>query len=197
MMLVRLGAMISAHLFMEDKMPAQLFDRPHVFTDTRGRFHEVFSGAKVPEGVPTSFKLVNHVRTRPRVLRGMHYQHPRSMGKFVTCLSGNILDVVVDLRPDSASFKKWWSFRLSEGEEASVWVPRGFAHGFYVLGDAVASVLYLGDEVYHAADDQVVRWNDPELGIDWPNKNPDLSVKDRDAPLLKDIPADKLPSAGL
>lgn len=152
------------------------FDR---FVDTRGVFTVRHSEAVFSElGLVTHFVQDNHSRSKPGVLRGMHYQTEPSQGKLVSVIRGQILDVVVDLRTKSPTYKKTFSVHLSESEPVAIWVPRGFAHGFCVLGEEEADVVYKVDAPYAPKSEAGFRYDDPLLSITWPNQKMILNEKD-------------------
>jgi dTDP-4-dehydrorhamnose 3,5-epimerase len=175
------------------------YDEPHRFVDDRGFFQEVFNGPRMGQSsddcgtLPLSMVQMNHSRSVKGVLRGLHWQKPNPVGKFVTCLHGRILDVVVDIRQSSPTFKEWKAYELDSERGQRLWVPEGFAHGFVVISP-IADVLYLQSAPFDSAGDRVLRWNDPAIGIDWPvmlNKFI-ISEKDKSAPLLSELPGDAL-----
>lgn len=153
------------------------------FKDDRGFFTERFNEAKFAEnGLPLKILQSNHSRSIPGVLRGLHYQMEPSQGKLVGVVHGRVLDVAVDLRRTSPTFGKSFSVELSAENRMMLWIPGGFAHGFCVLGDEPADVLYNVDALYNPKTEGGIYWEDSELAIDWPFKNPILSAKDRKLP---------------
>ena len=156
--------------------------QPPVFADDRGFFLETFRAAWLPG---FGFVQDNHSRSVKGTLRGIHYQHAHPQGKLVRVVRGAVYDVAVDLRRSSPTFGQWLSCLLS-GENGHVfWIPPGFGHGFLVLSDEADFVYKCTD--YYAPDDQCsIRWDDPELAIDWPGEAlpPQLSEQDRAAPLF-------------
>ncbi len=118
-------------------------------------------------------------------MRGLHYQEPKPQGKLVTCVRGSIYDVAVDIRIGSPLFGKWFGLELSDTNNLALWVPPGFAHGFCAISE-LADVLYKCTEVWEAALDRAILWNDPEIGIEWPVAPALLSPKDAAAPPLKE-----------
>jgi dTDP-4-dehydrorhamnose 3,5-epimerase len=148
--------------------------------DARGFFVERFQEARFREaGLPTHFVQDNHSRSGPRVLRGLHYQANPDQGKLVGVVRGRIWDVVVDVRPDSPTFGQSLGVELSDMNGQVLWIPPGFAHGFCVLGDEPADVLYKVDSPYTPSGEGGIRWNDPELAIAWPLKDPIVSARDQ------------------
>lgn len=165
-----------------------LLIEPTVQSDYRGFFMESYQEKRYQEaGIPMHFVQENHSLSESKgTLRGMHYQlNPYAQSKLVRVLSGEIYDVVLDMRKNSPTYGKWEGFLLSEGNKRQLLVPKGFAHGFCTLTPHV-NLLYKTDAYYHAAADRGVRWNDPEVGIKWPVESPILSVKDQQSPLLRE-----------
>ena len=163
---------------------------PVVFSDERGFFSESFNAAVFSEQVSSGVEFVqdNHSRSAKGVLRGLHYQlHPMAQGKLVRVVDGAIYDVAVDVRRSSSTFGQWVGEELTSENHRQLWVPPGFAHGFIVLTDT-ADVLYKTTEYYSPQHDRGIRWDDPSIGIDWPDVgvDPILSQKDAEAPFLPD-----------
>ncbi len=151
-----------------------------IFRDERGFFLERFNQKKFQElGLDIKFVQDNHSRSKPRVVRGLHYQENPSQGKLVGCLKGEIQDVAVDIRPDSATYLQYVSVNLTGDNGRLIWIPQGFAHGFCVLGEEDADVIYKTDNLYNATGDGGIIWNDPKIAIKWQVKNPILSEKDK------------------
>ena len=173
----------------ETELPGVLVIEPRVFADDRGFFLESYNEERfAAAGLPTHFRQDNHSRSRRGVLRGLHYQLDRPQGKLVTCLRGEVFDVAVDIRRGSPTFGRWTSRVLNGDRPEYFWIPPGFAHGFCALSD-VADFVYKCTDVFVAADDRGVLWNDPAIGIRWPLESPLLSPKDeRYAPLDPDRP---------
>ena len=161
---------------------------PAVFGDTRGWFMESWSAEKMSKnGFDYNFVQDNHsFSAKKGVIRGIHFQNnPAAQAKLVRCTNGSILDIVVDIRKDSPTYKKWLSVELSAENKRQLLIPRGFGHGFLTLTDDV-EFMYKVDNLYNAAADRSIRWNDPELAIEWGITNPNVSEKDANAPLLRD-----------
>jgi dTDP-4-dehydrorhamnose 3,5-epimerase len=160
---------------------------PKVFGDERGFFLEAYNEATFKAlGLPTRFVQDNHSGSRKGVLRGLHYQLKQPQGKLVRALRGEIFDVAVDLRQDSAQFGQWSGLVLSAENRRMLWIPPGFGHGFLVLTE-FAEVSYKATELYAPAFERTILWNDPAIGIDWPlDGEPTLSEKDRAGSLLAD-----------
>ncbi len=153
---------------------------PRVFSDDRGFFLEAFNQRMMRElGIEEEFVQDNHSFSRHNVVRGMHYQVQRAQGKLVRVVTGEILDVVVDLRRGSPTFGGWESVLLSEANHKMMWVPTGFAHGFRVLSSG-ANVLYKTTDFYFPQFEKTIAWNDPDLKIDWQLRGePIISAKDK------------------
>ena len=168
-------------------IPEVLLIEPKVFGDARGFFFESFNQKAFNEatGLDVSFVQDNHSRSAKGVLRGLHYQVQQPQGKLVRVVRGAVFDVAVDIRKNSPTFGQWVGIELSEDNHKQLWVPPGFAHGFVVLSDSV-DFLYKTSNYYAPEHERCIRWNDPDLAIDWPpNIPPLLSTKDSNAPLLR------------
>lgn len=170
--------------FIATDLPGVILVQPRVFGDERGFFMETYRMDKFEEsGIPTRFVQDNHSRSQQGVLRGLHYQIQQPQGKLVRVIVGEVFDVAVDLRRHSPFFGKWTSARLSAVNKTEMWVPPGFAHGFYVLSDW-AEVTYKTNDYYAPQWERSIAWNDPQLCIPWPLVNgsePSLSTKDSKA----------------
>jgi len=162
---------------------------PKVFGDSRGFFMETYQKLKLEaSGISADFVQDNHSGSSKGILRGLHYQVRSAQGKLVRAVAGEIFDVAVDLRKSSPTFGKWVGERLSAENKHALWVPPGFAHGFYVLSDW-AEVLYKATDYYAPEWERSIRWDDPQIGIDWPlvdGKKPILSKKDAEGVAFKD-----------
>lgn len=160
---------------------------PRVFGDARGWFMETYNKLKTPQ-INCEFVQDNHsYSTQKGTIRGIHFQRePMAQAKLVRCVSGEIMDYAVDLRPDSETFKQWFSVELSAENKKQLFIPRGFGHAFITLTDDV-EVVYKTDNYYSPEHDGTVLWSDPEIGIDWGISEPILSDKDKNAPLLKEV----------
>ena len=154
-----------------------LIIEPKVFADPRGMFYEVYSESKYNEHGISRFVQDNHSVSKQGVLRGLHYQVNSGQDKLVRVTQGEIFDVAVDIRKQSPTYGKWWGLSLSETNNLQLYIPVGFAHGFCVLSES-AEVLYKCSDYYSPEDERGILWNDPELAINWPIKNPILSTKD-------------------
>ncbi|WP_337244481.1 dTDP-4-dehydrorhamnose 3,5-epimerase [Luteimonas sp. gir] len=178
---------------IETKLPGAVVLEPAVFGDARGFFFETWNAARFGQhGLPTSFVQSNVSSSAKGVLRGLHYQWPRPQGKLVSVLQGEVFDVAVDIRRGSPTFGQWEGVLLSAENKRQFWIPEGFAHGFAVLSET-ALFSYLCTDVYVKEADAGVRWDDPQIGVEWPIDAPLLSDKDAQAPLLADIAEDRLP----
>jgi dTDP-4-dehydrorhamnose 3,5-epimerase len=165
---------------------------PAIFSDSRGRFFESFSAGRYRDaGISNDFVQDNVSVSLRGVLRGLHLQNPAQQGKLVMVLSGAVMDVAVDVRAGSPTFGRHVAIRLDGESHRQLWIPRGFAHGFAVLSDE-AIFLYKCDAPYDRGSEIGIRWNDPDIGIDWGVEQPILSEKDAAAPFLRDLTA-KLP----
>ncbi|MCB0263472.1 MAG: dTDP-4-dehydrorhamnose 3,5-epimerase [Calditrichaeota bacterium] len=176
------------------EIPEVLVIKPRVFRDPRGFFMETFHAEKYAEaGIRENFVQDNHSFSTKGILRGLHYQLKRPQGKLVQAVSGEIFDVAVDIRKGSPTFGKWVGVTLSERNKWQIYVPPGFAHGFYVVSET-ANVTYKCTDFYDGKDEYGIQWSDPEIGIDWQlDVNPVLSPKDELHPALKNAPKDVLP----
>ena len=154
--------------------------------DARGFFVERFHAGRFADaGLPTHFAQDNHSRSAPGVLRGLHYQHAPAQGKLVGCVGGRIWDVAVDVRPGSPTYGKSYGTELSDVNGKLLWIPPGFAHGFCVLGDRPADVLYKVTHPYNPAGEGGLKWDDAELAVGWPlhelpGGTPTVSKRDQD-----------------
>lgn len=165
---------------------------PQVFGDERGFFVETFSQDAWRElGVSADFVQHNHSRSALGTLRGLHFQTSPGQAKLLRCPRGRIFDVAVDLRSDSPTYGKWEGYVLDDEKHHQLYVPVGFAHGFCVLSE-VADVTYLVSSLYEPETEAGIRWDDPEVGVEWPVAEPLLSGRDQEAPTLAEI-ADTLP----
>lgn len=169
-----------------------LIIEPSVFGDDRGYFLESWNERAYQEaGLGVRFVQDNLSLSQKNVLRGLHFQNPKPQGKLVTVLRGEVFDVMVDLRIESKTFKTWSGLVLSESNHKQVYIPPGFAHGFLVKSET-ALFYYKCTEFYDPACESTIRWNDPDLGIEWGIDSPTVSKKDSAAKLLKEIPEEKL-----
>ena len=179
---------------VETALPGCLVIEPAVFGDDRGFFFETWNAERYADaGLPGRFMQSNVSSSARGVLRGLHYQWPNPQGKLVSVLEGEVYDVAVDIRRGSPHFGKWAAVVLSAENRRQFWIPEGFAHGFAVLSER-ALFSYLCTAQYDKASDAGVRWDDAQIGIDWPVASPLLSDKDAKTPLLADVPHERLPT---
>ena len=171
------------------KLDGVVIIEPDVFGDHRGFFMESWSQKKLEEaGLFYNFVQDNHSMSSVKgTLRGIHFQKgDKAQAKLVRCVKGGVLDVAVDLRHDSPTYKQWVAVVLSAENKKQLLIPRGFGHGFVTLTDEV-EFLYKADNYYAPEAEGGIRWNDPEIGVNWGISNPILSAKDKANPLLKDM----------
>jgi len=168
-------------------IPDVLVIEPKVFGDARGFFYESFNNKAFDEAVGRHVEFVqdNHSRSVKAVLRGLHYQIQQPQGKLVRVVRGAVFDVAVDIRKSSPTFGQWVGVELTEENHKQLWVPEGFAHGFVVVSES-ADFLYKTTDYYAPAHERAILWDDPALGIRWPDMgvSPQLSAKDRQASSL-------------
>ena len=170
-----------------------LIIEPQVHADSRGYFLETFQDRRYRDkGVPAAFVQDNLAFSHKDVLRGLHFQIRHPQAKLIQALSGEIFDVAVDIRPGSATFGRWHATRLSAKNRRQLYVPEGFAHGYCVTSET-ATVMYKCSDYYHPEDEGGLLWSDPQIGIDWPVRNPVVSEKDAQLPHLDDLRPDQLP----
>lgn len=162
---------------------------PVIHRDHRGYFAETYNQRDMAAaGLDIAFVQDNQSKSCKGVLRGLHYQKEHPQGKLVRAIRGTVFDVAVDLRSDSPTFGKWYGVELSEDNFRQIYVPEGFAHGFFVLSEE-AEFCYKCTDFYHPGDEGGLAWNDPEIGIDWPipkGVEPVLSERDRKWPGIRD-----------
>jgi dTDP-4-dehydrorhamnose 3,5-epimerase len=175
------------------ELPGAVVIEPRVFRDERGYFLETWNQRAYEEaGLNLTFVQDNLSCSTKGVLRGLHYQYPQGQGKLVSVVQGEVFDVAVDIRPGSPTFGTWAGVTLSEDNARRFYVPPWYAHGFVVTSES-ARFTYKCTDFYNQATEGGIRWDDPAIGIAWPVAAPILSEKDAAAPLLKDIPEDRLP----
>jgi len=175
--------------FIKTDIEGLILVKPKVFTDNRGFFLESYAVSKFKEGgIDCAFVQDNHsLSINAGVIRGLHFQtEPCSQAKLIRVIKGSIFDVAVDLRRGSPTFGQWRGFTLSAANFDMLFIPRGFAHGFCTLEDN-SEIAYKADNLYSAQHDGGIIWNDPDIGIEWPTKNPILSAKDANLPKMKEI----------
>lgn len=184
---------------IETSLPGVLIFEPKVFGDERGFFVETYRESVLAEtGLKATFVQDNQSRSRRGVLRGLHYQLQQPQGKLVRVARGRVFDVAVDVRRGSPTFGQWVGVVLDDETHRQMYIPQGFAHGFVVLS-AIADFVYRCTDYYHPQSEAGIRWDDPALGIDWPQEILQaviLSDKDRQLPLLQDQLPDRLPVFG-
>lgn len=167
--------------FFETRIPDVLLIKPQVFEDNRGFFMETWQAKTFAQaGIHAEFVQDNHSYSEQGVLRGLHYQIQNPQGKLVRVITGEIFDVAVDLRKRSSTFGAWVGKRLSAENKQMLWIPTGFAHGFYVLSEH-AECIYKCTDYYAPQHERTLVWNDPDLGISWPickETDPIVSKKD-------------------
>ncbi|MBE0663839.1 MAG: dTDP-4-dehydrorhamnose 3,5-epimerase [Bacteroidales bacterium] len=170
------------------EIPDVLIIKPQVFADERGYFYESYQRDMFREiGIHEEFVQDNESKSQKNVLRGLHLQKPPyAQGKLIRVIKGSVLDVVVDVRPNSPYYGKCVSTILSETNKLSFWVPAGFAHGFLTLEDNTI-FAYKCTQVYNREAEMAIRWNDPLLAINWGIETPLLSEKDKFAPLFSEF----------
>lgn len=171
-------------------LPGVFVIEPKVFGDDRGFFFESFNlrDFRAATGVTLDFVQDNHSRSRKNVLRGMHYQIQHPQGKLVRVVAGSVFDVVVDLRRSSDTFGQWFGVELSAENKKQLWVPPGFAHGFLVTSE-VAEFLYKTTDYWYAEHERSLKWDDPQIGIEWPleDEEPVLAAKDANAKGFREV----------
>jgi len=174
----------------ETALPGVKIIEPKVHGDPRGFFIETFQARRYAEiaGIDLPFVQDNHSRSARGVLRGLHAQKQRPQGKLVRCARGEVFDVAVDIDPASPTFGRWVGVVLSDVNQRQFWVPPGYGHGFVVLSE-IADFEYKCTDYYDPSDEIGLIWNDPEVGIDWPIKDPLLSAKDQKLPTLAELRA--------
>ena len=173
--------------FQRLAIPDVMLIKPKLFGDARGWFFESWEGRKfAAAGLDVAFVQDNYSRSVEGTLRGLHYQIEQPQGKLVRVTQGEVFDVAVDIRRSSPTFGKWVGTLLSGDNKHQLWVPPGFAHGFYVLSES-AEFFYKCSDFYAPEHERTLRWDDPALGIAWPLKGvPLLSPKDQQGKLLAD-----------
>ena len=168
--------------FTPTTIPDIILIEPKVFGDQRGFFMETYQEQKFAEaGIAVTFVQDNHSGSGQGILRGLHYQIHQTQGKLVRVVAGEIFDVAVDLRRSSPTFGQWVGDYLSADNKRQLWIPVGFAHGFYVLSEW-AEVLYKATDYYAPEWERTINWGDPAIGIEWPlldGREPILSTKDQ------------------
>ncbi|GIU20304.1 dTDP-4-dehydrorhamnose 3,5-epimerase [Shewanella sp. MBTL60-007] len=174
---------------IDTRIPDVKIIEPSVFGDERGFFMETWNQKKFEElvtGKPTQFVQDNHSKSKKGILRGLHYQTENTQGKLVRVVSGEVYDVAVDIRKGSSTFGQWVGEYLSADNKRQLWIPEGFAHGFYVTSEE-AEFVYKCTNYYHPQSEVSIAWNDPDINISWPiDLFPTLSLKDQHGRSLND-----------
>jgi len=175
---------------IETEIPDVKIIEPEVFGDERGFFMETWNQQKFEEfvtGKTTRFVQDNHSKSKKGILRGLHYQTENTQGKLVRVISGEVFDVAVDIRKYSPTYGKWVGVYLSAQNKRQLWVPEGFAHGFYVTSTQ-AEFVYKCTDYYNPKFEKVILWDDPTLDINWPSHGePQLSTKDKNGSMFNGI----------
>jgi dTDP-4-dehydrorhamnose 3,5-epimerase len=167
-------------------LPEVIIVEPELFQDDRGFFMEMYHQKKFHgAGIKEDFVQDNRSRSRRGTIRGLHYQLGKPQGKLIWALSGEVFDVGVDIRKGSPTFGKWFGMTLTGESKRGLYIPPNFAHGFCVLSKE-AEFFYKCSDFYSPENERCIRWNDPDLAIDWPLENPVISEKDANAPPFKD-----------
>ena len=178
---------------LKPEIPGLLVIEPDVFGDQRGFFMETWNVKRYKDvGIDVDFVQDNLSYSHYGVLRGLHYQQPHAQGKMVYVLQGRVYDVAVDIRVGSPSFGQWYGVELSAENKRQFYIPEGFAHGFCVLSET-ALFAYKCTDFYSPQTEGGIAWDDPDLDIDWPLKEPVLSDKDKKYPMLKSVELNTLP----
>jgi dTDP-4-dehydrorhamnose 3,5-epimerase len=167
--------------FTPSEIPPVIVIEPRVFTDERGFFMETYQSERFAQaGITAVFLQDNHSTSRQGTLRGLHYQIRQAQGKLVRVIAGEVFDVAVDMRRHSPYFGKWVGAYLSAENKHQIWIPPGFAHGYYVLSEQ-AEIIYKASDLYAPQWERTLKWNDADIGIQWPllpGSTPLLSSKD-------------------
>ena len=173
---------------VKTKIPGLLIIKPDVFEDDRGYFFESYNRNKfVDAGIDNIFIQDNESKSMKGVLRGLHFQYPPyDQGKLVRVMKGAVIDVALDIRKNSPTYGQWDSIELTESNKMMYWVPPGMAHGFVTLEDETV-FFYKCTNLYNKDSEGSIRWNDPDLNINWGISNPIISEKDKIAPFFKDL----------
>ena len=182
---------------IETPLPDLVVFEPRLFADERGYFQETWHRDRYrAAGITAEFMQDNISFSSQGTLRGLHFQHPQGQGKLVQALTGEIFDVAVDIRSNSETFGQWYAITLSAEAHNQLYIPPGFAHGFYVLSET-AHFSYKCTDTYNPDTEGGIAWDDSEIGIEWPcTEPPILSGKDRAYGALSQIPSERLPRRG-
>jgi dTDP-4-dehydrorhamnose 3,5-epimerase len=177
----------------ETDLPGVLLIETRTFPDERGYFVESWNERRYRElGIDRPFVQDNLSRSRKGVLRGLHFQEPSPQGKLLSVLQGEVWDVALDIRVGSETFGRWTAVTLSEANGRQLFIPEGFAHGFVALSEGTL-VSYKCTDYYDPACEEIIRWDDPDLAIEWPVRDPLVAMKDRNGARLRDMPSARLP----
>lgn len=179
--------MADLHKFIhKTSIPGLLILERPTFDDERGFFREVFHLDELEKVLGSAFKPIqwNHSRSKPNVLRG---QHAENWNKLIYPVTGSLFASVVDIRVDSETFGKMETFTFDDNNRCALFIPQGMANSFCVTGDSDVNYLYLVDSYWNGSDTRAIAWDDPDLAIDWPVKNPILSERDKNNPRLRDL----------
>lgn len=173
--------------FKSLSIPGVILIEPKIFPDERGYFLESFKSSDfLFNNIPNNFVQDNLSFSRKHIIRGMHFQKkPKAQGKLVSVIQGRVLDVIIDIRKESPTFMKWIAVELNDRQCAMVYIPEGFAHGFLSLEETY--LLYKCTKEYDPKCESGIRWDDPDIGIEWPVDTPILSEKDRQLPYFKQL----------
>ena len=164
-----------------------LIIEPSLFKDDRGFFLETYQEERYRKaGITESFVQDNHSRSLKNILRGLHFTKNKPQSQILTVMYGEIFDVVVDIRKESKTFGQWFGTELSDDSVRQIYMPHGFAHGFYVMSE-YADLHYKVSQPYDSDDEGGLRWNDPDVGINWGVSSPIISKRDENHPLLKEL----------
>ena len=176
----------------ETKLSGVVVIEPKIYEDNRGAFFESYNKNRYSEtGIDKEFVQDNLSYSRKNVLRGLHFQNPVAQAKLVSVIKGEVLDIMVDIRTDSPTFKCWEGFILSETNKRQIYIPEGFAHGYIVLSEE-AYFHYKCTDFYSPENEHCIRWDDPDINIKWKINNPVISDKDLNGLFLKDFNNEKL-----
>jgi len=174
-------------IFIQTEIPDVILVKPTLIEDDRGFFMESYQIEKFKlGGINCTFVQDNYVKSVGNTLRGLHFQVQYPQAKLLRCLRGKVFDVAVDIRKDSPYFGKWVGIELSELNKFQLYIPEGFAHGYYVMSKK-SEIDYKCSAIYHPEDEKGILWNDPDIGVEWPGSSPILSEKDKNLPFLNKL----------
>ena len=173
--------------FIQTKISEVILIKPAVIEDHRGFFMESYHIEKFTiGGIKCKFVQDNHAKSVQNTLRGLHFQVNFPQAKLLRCLKGKVFDVAVDIRKTSSTYGKWVGEILTDENKHQLFIPAGFAHGYYVMSET-AEIAYKCSDIYHSEDEQGIHWDDPDISIEWPTLDPILSDKDANLPVLVDF----------